>query len=85
MRKEKLKKFGLCFMKDCFMKPFQMVINCFLYFPRSFAAQFSLFYVRDIKKENWQQHVTREGKLNIYFKGNFILLVMNITQLNFLN
>ena len=41
--------------------------------------------VRDIKRGNLEQQRARDGKLNIYFKNNFILLVMNVTQLNFLN
>ena len=62
-----------------------MIINHFFYFSSSFAAQFSLFDIRDIKRGNWEQQIARDGKLNIYFKNNFILLVMNVTQLNFLN
>ena len=62
------------------MKPFQMIINqFFFYFSSSFAAQFSF------KKGNWERQIARDDKLNIYFKNNFNLLVMNVTQLNFLN
>ena len=57
----------------------------FFYFSSSFAAQFSLFDIRDIKRRNWERQIARNGKLSIYFKNNFNLLVMNITQLNFLN
>ena len=68
------------------MKPFQMIINhFFFYFSSSFTAQFLLFDIRDIKTGNREQQIARDGKLNIYFKNNFILLVMNVTQLNFLN
>ena len=67
------------------MKPFQTIINRFLYFSSSFRAQFSFFDVRDMKRGNWEQQIARDGKLNIYFKNNFIILVMNVTQLNFLN
>ena len=56
----------------------------YIYFSSSFAARFSLFNIRDIKRGNWEQQIARDGKLNIYFKNNFILLVMNVTQLNFL-
>ena len=83
MRKEKLRKVGLCFITGCFMKPFQMIINHFFYFSSSFTAQFLLFDIRDIKRENWEQQIARDCKLNIYFKNNFILLVM--ITLNFLN
>ena len=85
MRKEKLRKVRLCFMTGCFMKPFKMIINHFFYFSNSFAAQFSLFDIRVIKMGNWEQEIARDGKLNIFFKNNFNLLVMNVTQLNFLN
>ena len=85
MRKEKLRKVGLCFITGCFIKPFKMIINHFFYFSSSFAAQFSLFDIRDIKRRNWERQIARNGKLNIYFKNNFNLLVMNVTQLNFLN
>ena len=33
---------------------------------------------------NWEQQIASKDKLNIYFKNNFNLLVMNVTQLNFL-
>ena len=29
MRKEKVRKVGLCFITGCFMKPFEMIINHF--------------------------------------------------------
>ena len=86
MREEKLKKVGLCFITGCFIKLFQMVINLFFfYFSSSSAAQVWLFDIRDIKKGNWERQIARDGKLNIYFKNNFNLLVMNVTRLNFLN
>ena len=43
MRKEKLREVGICFITDCFLKPFKMIINLFFYFASSFAAQFLLF------------------------------------------
>ena len=45
-RKEKLRKVILCSITDCFTKRFERVINHFLYFACSFAAQFLLFEVR---------------------------------------
>ena len=84
MRKEKLKKVGLCFTTGCFIKPFKMIINLFFYFSSSFAVQLWLFDIRDIKTRNWERQIARNGKLNIYFKNNFNLLVMNVTQLDFL-
>ena len=62
-----------------------MIINHFFYFSSSFAAQLWLFDIRDIKRGNWERQIARNGKLNIYFKNNSNLLVMNVTQLNFLN
>ena len=58
-----------------------MIINhFFFYFSSSFAAQFLLFHIRDIKRGNWEQQIARDGKLNTYFKNNFNLLVINVTQ-----
>ena len=85
MRKEKLRKVGLCFITGCFIKPFQIIINRFFYFSSSFTAQFLLFDIRDIKRGGWEGQIARDGKSNIYFKNNLNLLVMNVTQLNFLN
>ena len=86
MRKEKLRKFGLCFITGCFIKPFQMIINLFFfffYFSGSFGTQFSLFNIRDIKRGNGERQIARDGKLNTYFKNNFNLVVMNVTQLRY--
>ena len=85
MRKEKLRKIGLCIITGCFVKPFQMLINHLFCFSSLFAAQFFLFDIKDIKRGNWERQIAKDGKLNIYFKNDFNLLVMNITQLNFLN
>ena len=85
MGKEKVRKVGLCFIRGYFIKPFQIIINHFFYFSGSFAVQFLLFDIRDIKRGNGEWQKARDGKLNIYFKNNFNLLVMNITQLSFLN
>ena len=57
----------------------------FFYFSSSFTAQFLLFDIRDIKRGNWEWQIAGDGELNIYFKNNFNLFVMNVTQLNFLN
>ena len=85
MRKEKLRKVGLCFITVCFIKTFKMIINLlFFYFSISLAAQLWLFETRDIKRENLERQIARNDKLNIYFKNKFHILVMNVTQLNFL-
>ena len=81
MRKEKLRKVGLCFITSYFIKPFQMIANHFFYFSDSSTAKFSLFDIRDIKRGNWKRQIARDGKLNIYFKNNFNLLVMNVNTI----
>ena len=81
MRKEKLRKVELCFITGCFIKPFQIIINHFIYFSGLFPEQFSLFDIKDIKSENWELQIARNGKLNIDFKNNFNHLVINVTQL----
>ena len=42
MRKEKLRKVGLCFVTGCFIKFFNMITNQFFCFASLFAAQFLL-------------------------------------------
>ena len=61
MRKEKLRKIGLCFKTGCLIKPFRMII-IFFYLSSSFAVQLSLFDIRDIKRGNWQWQIAREDK-----------------------
>ena len=85
MRKEKLRKVELCLITGLFTKPFQMIINHPFNFSSSLTVQFLLFDTRDIKRGNWEQQIARHGKLKIHFKNNLNLLVMNITQLHFLN
>ena len=46
MRKEKLRKVGLCFITGCFIKSFNMIINHFSCFASAFAAQFLLSDIR---------------------------------------
>ena len=83
---KRMRKFGLRFTTSYFLKPFQIIINhFFLFFSSSFIAQFSLFHIRDIKRGNWEREIARSGKINIYLKSNLNLLVINVTQLNFLN
>ena len=57
----------------------------FFHFSSSFAAKFSLFDIRDIKRGNWERQIGRKDKLTIYFKNNLNLLIVNVTQLNILN
>ena len=55
IRKEKLRKIGLCFITGCSIKFFNMIINHFLFcFASSFVAQVLLFDIRmmqEISKE----------------------------------
>ena len=57
MRKEKLRKVGLCFITGCFITPFKIIINHFFlnrsfysqdffYFTSPFVAQFWLFDIK---------------------------------------
>ena len=61
-----------------------MIINNFLLFLKLIHSAIFNFDIKDIKRGNWERQIARDGKLNIYFKNNFNLLVMNVTQLNFL-
>ena len=56
-----------------------MIINHSFYFSSSFAAQFSFFDIRDIKRRNWERQIARNGKLNIYFTG--ILMELQLMTL----
>ena len=40
MKKEKVRKAGLCFMTGCFLKPFKILINHFFLFPKFIATNF---------------------------------------------
>ena len=82
MIKEKLRKAGFCLITSCFIKPFKSIINCFFLFLKLIgSATFAFWYQGH---ENWDRQIARNGKLNIYFKNNSNLLVMNVTQFNFL-
>ena len=86
MRKEKLRKVGLCFITDCFIKSFNMIINQFLFRKLIRSPIFGFWYqddARNIKRGRRKRERARND--NIYFKNNFNRLVMkNITQTNFL-
>ena len=85
MRKQKMRKVGLCFITGCFIKPFQIIINHFFISEAHSQRNFHFFIIGISKGETGNRKIARDGKLNIYFKNNFNLLVMNVTQLNFLN
>ena len=92
MRIEKLGKVGLCFITSCFIEPFKIMIifssidlfvhKIFNFATSSFAAQFSLFDIRMTQQISKRE--TGMANCNIYFKNNFNLLVINVTQMNFL-
>ena len=84
IRKEELRKAGLCFIAGCFIKPFKIIINFFLFLKLICSVIFAFWYQGYQKKKLWRQ-IARNGKLNTYFKNNFNVLVMNVTQLHFLN
>ena len=63
MRKEKLRKVGLCFIKGCFIKPFQMINNHSFFISQ--AHSFLLCDMRDVKRVNCGWQITRDDKLNI--------------------
>ena len=50
MRKEKLRKVGLCFITGCFKKPFNMIINHFLFSKLICSPIFAFFVIRRCKK-----------------------------------
>ena len=93
MRKKKLRKVGLCFVTGCFIKPLQMIINHFFLFLKLirsaiFAFWYQGYWERQLargnwERGNWERQLARDGKLNICFKNNLNLSVMNVTQLNF--
>ena len=62
-----------------------MISNQFFLFLKLIRSAIFAFDSRDIKRGNWEQHLPRDGKLNIYFKDNLNLLVMNVTKLIFFN
>ena len=72
MRKEKLRKVGLCFITGCFIKSFNMIINHFFCFASSFTAQiFAFLYqndARNIKRQSREQQIARNGKLQCLFQ-----------------
>ena len=55
VRKEKLRKVGLCFITGCFIKSFNMIINHFFVFASSCAARFLLLDIR------MTQETSKEG------------------------
>ena len=97
-RIEKLRKLALCFITGCFIKHFKTVIILssirfcvhwiFISFVSSFAVAFLLFDTRIMqeisKREIENGKFLGMANYNVYFKTKLNLLVINITQINFL-
>ena len=93
-----ISKVGL-YLTDYFMKSLKMAINNFFFnrsflFTRCFLLRklvhstiCAFWYqddTRNIKRGNWEQQIAIGiANYNIYFKNNFNLLAMNVTQINF--
>ena len=99
MRIEKLGKVGLSFITGCFINPFKMIIifsSIALFGHKIFVfirklvrgAFFAFWYQDDAKKSDMKiENVELLGiaNYNICFKNNLSLLIMNVTQINFLD
>ena len=73
MRKEKLRKVGLCFITGCFIKLFNMIIT-FLLCKLIRRAIFPFWYQDDainIKRGSWKRKIARNGKLQYSFQKWF--------------
>ena len=71
IRKETLRKFELCFITDCLIKPFNMVINHFLFRKLIHSAIFAFGYqddARNIKRGSWERQIARIGNLQYFFQ-----------------
>ena len=70
MRKEKLRKNGLCFITGCFIKSFKIMI-IFLFWKLVSSVIFAFCYpndTRNIKRGNWEQQIAKFGKLQYLFQ-----------------
>ena len=71
MRKETLKKFGLCFITGCFIKSFNMMIDHFLFCKLNSSPIFYFWYQNDARNiergiKEWQ--IARNGKSQYSFQ-----------------
>ena len=81
----KLRQAKLCFITGCFLMTFKMIINnSFLFIKLNYSTIFAFCY-QGYQQKNWEQQIVRNCKLDIYFKNDFNLSVMNVIELNFLN
>ena len=72
VRKEKLRKVGLCFITGCFIKSFNMIINHFFCFRKLMRSLIFAFGYQDdarnIKRGSREQQIARNGKLQYLFQ-----------------
>ena len=71
MRKEKLRKIGLCFITGCFIKSFNMIINHFLFRKLIRSPIFAFSYqddARNIKTGTRERQIARNDKSLYLFK-----------------
>ena len=71
MRKEKLRKAGLCFITGYFIQSFNMIINNFLFRKLTCSPNFAFWYQddpRNIKRGSREPQIARNGKLQYSFR-----------------
>ena len=71
MRKEKLRKVGVCFITGCYIKSFNMIINHFLFRKLIRSPIFAFSYqddARNIKRGNRERQVARNSKWQYLFQ-----------------
>ena len=99
MRIEKLGKVGLSFITGCFINPFKMIIifssialfghKIFVFIRKLVRGAFFAFWYQDDAKKSDMKIENGEllgiANYNICFKNNLSLLIMNVTQINFLD
>ena len=99
MRIEKLGKVGLSFITGCFINPFKMIIifssiallghKIFVFIRKLVRSAFFAFWYQDDAKKSDMKIENGEllgiANYNICFKNNLSLLIMNVTQINFLD
>ena len=74
MRKEKLRKAGLCFITGWFIKSFNMIINIFLFRKLIRSRIFAFWYQGDARNIKWgirEQQIARNGKLQYLFQKEY--------------
>ena len=96
---EKLGKVVLSFITGCFVNPFKMIIifssialfghKIFVFIWQLARSAFFAFWYQDYAKKSDMKIENDEllgiANYNICFKNNLSLLIMNVTQINFLD